>query len=451
MRRAAVNSVFILAIVFVPLLLGVLIVGGDPPIGRNTRSPTRVGHKAFFLLLDQLAYDVRRFERGLETLPDHPAVLIAVEPGPSLFRERGAFARNLLEWIARGNGALVTLGPDPDRSAELDDAGGELGEKTRQAIEIAETIRERAKERAASPEERPKPESEAAERIFQRAKRDASESWDSVDLTDFLGLALLEDRLSVSRTSTVALSGPMTAELAPGASLAVTRPRVFFQRREGGAREHRVLLAAGDRALLVEVPIGRGRLLLLSEPRVVQNSAIARGSHAPLAVRAVEHLAEVAGSNVVLFEEFSHGGREASTAIDLALTSRARWTVLQLLIVLLVGIAMVARRNRSLVPFEAPPRRSRDELIDALASLFLRANDTRGAVRRLIELSQRRLMGNMPAAAEAELVPLLATRLERDPQEIAATLDPANVAGARDLVERAEALRALRVAADAQK
>ena len=86
-----------------------------------------------------------------------------------------------------------------------------------------------------------------------------------------------------------------------------------------------------------------------------------------------------------------------------------------------------------------------------MASLFLRASDTRGAASRLIELSRRRLLGTIPAGGDAELVQLVAERLRRGPEEIAAVLDPETVRGAKDLVERAEALRALRVAADDQK
>jgi hypothetical protein len=446
MRRAALNTILVLAIVLVPLLLGALIVGPSQPVGRNTRSATRVGHKALYLLLEQLRFDVRRFERGVETLPAGRSVLIALEPGPSLFREEGAYAKNLLSWVERGNTALVTLGPDSDRPAELDDDVGELGVRAKRAIELAESIRDRAQERAQEKVE-PEIERNAAQAAFEGAELDANESWDSAELTAFLRLPLLEDRLQLSRSSTMSLSGPMLDRVAD-ASLEITRPRVWH---ETEARDYQVLLAVDRHPLLIELSRGQGKLLVLTEPRLFQNAVISRAAHARLAVRTVEYLAQHAETKVVLFEEFSHGGREAGSMIEVAVATRARWPLMQILLLVLLAIAAVAWRNRSVVPFEAVPRRSRDEVIDAMASLFLRASDTRGAAARLVELTRRRLLTTVPRGAEKELVPLIASRLGRDTAEVEASLDPAAVASTKDLVARARALRALRVAADAQK
>jgi len=49
------------------------------------------------------------------------------------------------------------------------------------------------------------------------------------------------------------------------------------------------------------------------------------------------------------------------------------------------------------------------------------------------------------------MVPLIAARLHRDPVELEGALDPTTVASSRDHVARARSLRALRVAADAQR
>ena len=105
-RTGTLVALFILA----PLLLGVLFVGPTPPAGRTSRSATRVGHKALYELLGAYGFRVRRFERGVETPPAEPAVFVALEPGPSLFREGGQYARGLADWIARGHAALLTLG-----------------------------------------------------------------------------------------------------------------------------------------------------------------------------------------------------------------------------------------------------------------------------------------------------------------------------------------------------
>jgi hypothetical protein len=425
MKRIIGNTLFILAIIFVPLLLGALIVGPATPVGRNTHSSTRVGHKALFLLYQQLGWDVRRFERGVETLPETRAVLIALEPGPALLREKGAFARGLLEWIERGNAALVTLGPDPDRPAELEDDEGELGASAKRAIELADSLRERAEERAgntAVEEQRKRAEQEAVA-VIDRGEREASDSWDPADLIDFLRLPVIDDRLKANRTSTIALTGVLGE-----GELSLTRPRVWSaDPMAKGRAEYRVLASADGKPLLLELSLGAGKLLVLSEPRLFHNAVLSRGSHAELAVRIVEELTTTADSDVVMFEEFSHGGREASSIFELAVDTRARWLVLHLSFLVLIWIFTVVWRSRSIVPFEVPPRRSRDEVIDAMASLYLRSNDVRGAASRLDELTRLRLGHDAPA------------------------LDPTTVRTAKDLVERAEALRELRVAADAEK
>lgn len=449
MKRALGNAALVLAIILIPFLLGALIVGGKAPVGRNSRSTTRVGHKAFYLVLEELGFRVRRFERGLETLPSERAVLLAVEPGPALFRERGRFAGGLLSWLADGNAALVTLGPDPDWSAELDDGTGELGTRAQQAIQLAEDLRDRARRRSAR-------EEKAADRTKEQPSEpdvgtedlDPNESWGSIHLLSLVDLeALGEARLDADLDTPAALTGTLARALEGTAGLALTRPRVFTELRPP-KRPYQTLASAGGQPLLIELSIGEGRLLLLSEPRMLQNVALGRAAHARLAVRAVERLAAHAGTDRILFEEFSHGGREASTVVDVAFTTRARWVTLQLLLAILVWLLLATRRSRSVVPFEVPPRRSKDEVIDAMASLFLRANDTPGAARRLIELTRRRVQSSLPPGAEVHLPSIVASRTGRPREEIEQLLDPGTVSNARALVQRAAQLRELRSALD---
>lgn len=447
MKRAVGNTIFILTIVLVPFLLGALIVGGKAPVGRNSRSSTRVGHKALYLVLEELGFRVRRFERGVETLPEEPAVLLAVEPGPALFRERGRFAGGLVSWIEKGNAALVTLGPDPDRAAELDDDTGELGTRAEQAIRLARDLRDQARARAEKSAEPGEKERAGVHETAGEAL-DPNESWGSVNLLSLVDLeALDETRLDVDLTTPVPLTGTLAASLEGTPELALTRPRVFVELRSPD-RPYERLASAGGRPLLIELTLGEGRLLLLSEPRMLQNVALSRAAHARLAVRAVERLAAHTGTDRILFEEFSHGGREAASVVDLVFTTRARWVAMQLVFVLSIWLLFVVWRSRSVVPFEAAPRRSRDEVIDAMASLFLRANDTRGAAERLVELTRRRLQAALPPGAESHLDSLVASRTGRAREEVQNLLDPGAVTSERALVQRAERLRALRAALD---
>jgi len=88
-------------------------------------------------------------ERGLESLPDDPGVLVVLEPGPSLFRDSGRYAAPLARWIAAGHTALITLGPDPDHGAEVDDRDQLFGERAKKVMAYAKSVERGARERAA--------------------------------------------------------------------------------------------------------------------------------------------------------------------------------------------------------------------------------------------------------------------------------------------------------------
>jgi uncharacterized protein DUF4350 len=480
-REVARNTLIGAATFLVPIALGVLLVGPAPPSGRTSESPTRVGHKALHALAEALGYEVHRFERGLESLPEEPSILIAIEPGPSLLRDSGRYAGPLARWLERGHAALLTLGPDPDHGAEVDDRDQLFGDSAKKAIAYAKSVERNARERAkatdrgrkrapASPRRpasdlEPGPDLEDSDTEDAPSSRvEAWDSWDIRHLAAFIGAEVVDQRLiDLDLAKSATLSGALAEAIGPSPAIHVTRPRTFrvLPAREDGARETRftrpepLLLAGGD-PILLELEIGRGKLLLLSEPRLLQNGAIARAAHARLAVRAIERLAAHAHTNKIYFEEFSHGAREANDVIALVLGPRARWPTLQILAVALVWVSFVAFRRRSIVPKEVPPRRSRHEVIDAMASLFFRAGDTEGAARRLIALSRRRIARILGVGAQAatteELVRSAKLRAgDLRAEELRACLGDDGVGSRRALVERARRLRALRVDLDGRK
>ena len=444
------NLAFIFAGTIVPLAVGLLVVGPSPPHGRTTQSATRVGHKALFRLVEALGYQPRRFERGLETPPPTPSVLMAVEPGAFLFREGGRYASGLRRWLEAGNGALVTLGPDPDHGADADDAGALFSDTTQRALDLA-----RAVERSAQDETRDRASAQRETTAAPPAPADLEPGspWSARALSSFLGVELRPDRLASMRADTPCpLTGPLAASLGQAPVIVATRPRTW----SAPPASLRPLLFACGAPVLLELEVGAGRLLLLSEPRLIQNGRIGHGAHALLVVRALERLSAHAGSSVVYFEEFSHGGREASNPFALAFTTRARWPVLQLLLVIGVAVAAVAGRRRSVMPLVRPSRRRRAEAIDAMATLHLRSRDIRGAGARLVALNRRRLCrlvyaDSASAGDPAQLAQLLGRRLEREAPSIQALLDATGIDDARALVTRAQALQALRVSAESQR
>ena len=436
-RRLALGA----AAAFAAVILGALIVGRAPPSGRTSRSATRVGHKAFYELLGTLGYRVRRFERGVERLPERRSVLVALEPGAFLLREGGRFAQPMLQWIESGNGAVLTLGPDPDRGAELDDRGEAYGGLARRVVSSAQSVEEAAARRA----EDQTPQ-QARERVAGRAARDRSRtSWSPSHLSRFLELSLRQDRLQRGLVDgPCPLTGPLAESVGAGGVL-LTRPRVWSLDRPG-EQGLEVLLAACGAPVALGLTRGSGRVVLLSEPRLLQNGAVSRGAHARLATRVVEHVAQRVGTRALFIEEFSHGGREVAHAGALLVSTRARWPTAQLLLVMLVAAWAWSGRRRAPVPLPRKDRRSRGEVIDAMAELYRRTGDVRGAAERLVQVSKVRIAESLssPGALTAS-APAVAAATGRDLEEVARLLDASGIDTVDELVARAEALRQLRL------
>lgn len=442
---------FGLLLFVVPLLLGYLVVGPRTPVGRNGDSVTGIGHKAFRLLLEAQGWDVQRFGRGVEGLPAlGSSAFVAVEPGPLLFREDGAHARPLLRFVEAGNGAVLTLGPDPDRSAESDDRAQVFGAEAGRAIRAARAVEEEARARqraptrtatAAAPTAGPRP----------TARLDETDSWPASHLGSFLDLPLTEERLYTRTTTRGAeLSGPLATHLGPTPRLALTRPRVFGPITQTSSVS--VLLWADQRPLVVGIRRGKGRVVVLAEPRLLHNGGIGRGPHARLAVALLQALELPTRARVVHLEEWSHGRADAQSIFALIVGTRLKWLLLQLALVGVVWIALVAPPRRRPVPQELPPRRAKHEAIEAVSTLQLRAGDLRGASEALITLSRRQLSRLISPGAPLShdaLTSALAQRLGRSEAELRALLDPA-APNLRAFVAKARALQALRTQAEAK-
>ncbi len=440
---------FGLVLFVVPLLLGYLVVGPRTPVGRNGDSVTGIGHKAFRLLLEAQGWDVQRFGRGVEGLPAlGRSAFVAVEPGPLLFREDGAYARPLLRFVEAGNGALLTLGPDPDRSAESDDRAQVFGAQAGRAIRVARAVEEEARARQRDPV-RTATAPKSAPRLL--APLDETDSWPAGNLGAFLGLPLAEERL-YARTATrgAELSGPLAQQLGEAPRLALTRPRVFAPITETSSVS--VLLSADGRPLVIAIQWGKGRLVVLAEPRLLHNGAIGRGPHARLAVALLQALELPTQARVIHLEEWSHGRSDAQSIFGLVAGTRLKWLLLQLALIGVVWVVLVAPPRRRPVPKELPPRRAKHEAIEAVATLQLRAADLSGATAALITLSQRQLARVLsfgrPLSTEALSV-ALAQRLGRSEAELRALFDP-TVPNLRAFVAKARALQALRAQAEAK-
>jgi hypothetical protein len=157
-------------------------------------------------------------------------------------------------------------------------------------------------------------------------------------------------------------------------------------------RDARVLLGGTAGPVLVEFPLGTGRVLALADPGFLDNEGLARGDRLSLA------LALTAGrGRPVVFDEFVHGVAErAGLAYVLV-----RYGLLPTAFASLAFLALLAWRTGS--P-EAPAQEGetaeafvRDSLVDARALLYSRTLRPRDAV----ELVERDLRRNASTALGA--------------------------------------------------
>lgn len=149
-------------------------------------------------------------------------------------------------------------------------------------------------------------------------------------------------------------------------------------RTTGEGPEPRPLLADDSLLFAVSLPLGRGRVVALSDPLPLSNEHVRESGVAPLVVRAAAELA--AGREPLVFDEYHHGFRGGSVreGVSAFVVRRpAGHGVLQLAGVMVLALLAAGRRFGAPTVAEGP-RRSPLEHVDALA----RAYRESGARRR---------------------------------------------------------------------
>jgi len=170
-----------------------------------------------------------------------------------------------------------------------------------------------------------------------------------------------------------AAGGPRTARvLAPARETAgVAEVRTDGRHHWTSVAGALPVLGEGDRALLVVLPAGRGRILALADSSPVRNRRLAQADNAALALA-------LAGRGPLVFAESLHG---YGTATGLrALPAGARGA---LILLALAALAFLAAHGRRFGPPEAdrrelaPPRAA---YVDALAATIARTSEHEQAV-----------------------------------------------------------------------
>jgi hypothetical protein len=138
------------------------------------------------------------------------------------------------------------------------------------------------------------------------------------------------------------------------------------------------VFARGDVAAIARLTLGRGEVLVLTVPAVLENARLAQADH----LRLLEAIAE---ERPVLFDEWAHGyGADPGT-----LALLLQWGFGPSLVTGAVAFALLLWRGRTrLGAVEAPPAEARSEaveLVDSLAQLYRRALTRREALALHLE------------------------------------------------------------------
>jgi hypothetical protein len=171
----------------------------------------------------------------------------------------------------------------------------------------------------------------------------------------------------------------------------VAAATTFARIPTGGA----VLIGTRTAAAMVVVPLGRGSVWVLSQPRLLTNAGIAGDGLAmalPLAARA--------GGGTVSVDAFHQGG--SPTLGSLAYLPR--WVQLEILeaaALAILAAATVARRLGPVTPGATGPVRSTAEMVRSLASMHRSAGRLQAVTRPLAHSYRTRLAGLVQPAEGA--------------------------------------------------
>lgn len=239
--------------------------------------------------------------------------------------------------------------------------------------------------------------------------------------------------------------GAVGGEISP----ALARPP-FRDLRTSTARALRlaepaaVLVGDGDRALVVEKRVGRGRVILSSAPDMLANVNLGAAQNGSLVLN---FLADAPAGSVVAFDEYHHGAHVEPDAMALFTETAPGHAFLFIGAAVFLYVALRGRRFGASLPLEERPARSSLDYIRSFAGLLRRSGARALAGERLARLYRRRFARAAGIRVTSDTPDVLAALRHADPREAAAVEEvltrlegPVNDNDLLVTVERAEAI-----------
>lgn len=300
------------------------------------------GHRAFFELGEEFRPDVKRWRRTplalsrQEQASGKRLALLLLEPKDLLLSEGETYQAALLDWVRDGNDLLIA---PRDHEATVITLFG---------VDVEASI--------------------------------------PVD-TDFDGLAILLEKAGfeghISRPQ-----GHMDSEISEpylthdGLSVQLTSVLEFSKMDEAFSVVLNATSEAGEETpLLVEAPLGAGRLVVALAPELFRNKAIRRGDNGYALLSTLANY----GPGGLLIDEFYHGLPAIDGLRALLLTPPFLWVTLSFLLLSLLITWRSLVRSEPIAQPAPPARRSKREHIDAMGRFISSSHDDRWVAQRLLE------------------------------------------------------------------
>jgi len=203
-----------------------------------------------------------------------------------------------------------------------------------------------------------------------------------------------------------------------------------------------------DGAVLADFRYCKGRLIFLSDPFVIANNGIGRGSNLTLAMNLVRVLSK--GENdqrrKIFFDEFHHGYRsQINPLVNYVRGTPAPWLLLQGVLLSLLIVYSVGKRFARPLPMPQTDRHSPLEFVDSMANLQQAARARDLALENIYPRFKTTLCRRLGLSSRAKTEDIVAGLRRRnlpiDEIEVRQTLSDAEVTLAGEKIDDAQLVK----------
>lgn len=218
---------------------------------------------------------------------------------------------------------------------------------------------------------------------------------ENTEFADQIGLSVKVTHGSPVKTTDDPFQNMRPTEMEKGEPCKATAPdvtRVFAGRLEvKGPAGGRTWGRIEDQPLVTIYKRGRGELWLLSRPDMLANANLREGDNAILACRLADAVLAERPYGRMAFDEYCHGLQDRPDVFQLLFKPPVLAVTLEALFLTGLVLWHFGVRFGSLRRISPPPRRSKEEFLDAMAELLTRKGDRAEAFRTVRNDLVRRL------------------------------------------------------------